>query len=52
MFRLVILTALGYAAYRAANLIVEENQPRALLPAPSPSNRPPVGWKNKQASFR
>jgi hypothetical protein len=52
MFRLVVLAAVTYCAYRIALRAVEENQTRALLAPPSPDNRPPVRHGSRQASVR
>jgi hypothetical protein len=50
MIRLALLAAATFAAWRVIPRIVEENRTPALLPAPSPENRPPVGLKGNQSS--
>ena len=41
MVRLALLAAVAYAAWRMMPRVVDENQTLALLPPPSPGNRPP-----------
>jgi hypothetical protein len=41
MIRLALLAAAVCAVCRMIPRIVDENRTRALLPAPSPDNRPP-----------
>jgi hypothetical protein len=52
MIRLVLLAAATYATWRMTLHVVKENRHNALLPAPSPDNRPPVGWKDQQIASR
>jgi hypothetical protein len=52
MIRLVLLVAATYATWRMTLHVVEEDRHHALLPAPSPDNRPPVGWKDQQIASR
>jgi len=43
MIRTIFFVATAYIAYRTATHVVAENaKPLALLPAPSPNNRPDV----------